>query len=424
MKEKNHLKQVKKMSGKRKKTIMFLILALFLLLFLILIIFFYQEQKQKEISNSLVEEIQKETSEIEHSELSEAEKTEKKVLKLLNEMTLEEKIGQLFFITPEKLTGIGVAIQAGDTTKQMLEQYPVGGLIYFSQNIETPDQITSMIENSQSYSRIPLFIGIDEEGGTLVARIANNPNFNVEKFPNMKEIGATGDPNQAFYVGSTIGSYLHIYGFNMDFAPDADLLTNPNNSVIGERSFGSDPTLVGTMTAQAVKGFQQENVSAVIKHFPGHGDTKEDSHTGAAIVNKTLDELRMAEFIPFQSGIEAGVDGVMVGHLQVPQVTGTNIPATLSPIIVTDILRNELGFQGLVITDSLSMGAITQYYSSDEAAVLSLQAGADILLMPEDFPLAYQGVLNAVSSGALSEERIDESVKRILTVKYNRGIIE
>lgn len=424
MKEKNHLKQVKKMSGKRKKTIMFLILALFLLLFLILIIFFYQEQKQKEISNSLVEEIQKETSEIEHSELSEAEKTEKKVLKLLNEMTLEEKIGQLFFITPEKLTGIGVAIQAGDTTKQMLEQYPVGGLIYFSQNIETPDQITSMIENSQSYSRIPLFIGIDEEGGTLVARIANNPNFNVEKFPNMKEIGATGDPNQAFYVGSTIGSYLHIYGFNMDFAPDADLLTNPNNSVIGERSFGSDPTLVGTMTAQAVKGFQQENVSAVIKHFPGHGDTKEDSHTGTAIVNKTLDELRMAEFIPFQSGIEAGVDGVMVGHLLVPQVTGTNTPATLSPIIVTDILRNELGFQGLVITDSLSMGAITQYYSSDEAAVLSLQAGADILLMPEDFPLAYQGVLNAVSSGALSEERIDESVKRILTVKYNRGIIE
>ena len=424
MKEKNHLKQVKKMSGKRKKTIMFLILALFLLLFLILIIFFYQEQKQKEISNSLVEEIQKETSEIEHSELSEAEKTEKKVLKLLNEMTLEEKIGQLFFITPEKLTGIGVAIQAGDTTKQMLEQYPVGGLIYFSQNIETPDQITSMIENSQSYSRIPLFIGIDEEGGTLVARIANNPNFNVEKFPNMKEIGATGDPNQAFYVGSTIGSYLHIYGFNMDFAPDADLLTNPNNSVIGERSFGSDPTLVGTMTAQAVKGFQQENVSAVIKHFPGHGDTTEDSHTGTAIVNKTLDELRMAEFIPFQSGIEAGVDGVMVGHLLVPQVTGTNTPATLSPIIVTDILRNELGFQGLVITDSLSMGAITQYYSSDEAAVLSLQAGADILLMPEDFPLAYQGVLNAVSSGALSEERIDESVKRILTVKYNRGIIE
>lgn len=424
MKEKNYLKQVKKMSGKRKKAIMFLILALFLLLFLALIIFFYQEQKQKEISNSLAEEIQKETSEIEHSELSEAEKTEKKVLKLLNEMTLEEKIGQLFFITPEKLTGIGVAIQAGDTTKQMLEQYPVGGLIYFSQNIETPDQITSMIENSQSYSRIPLFIGIDEEGGTLVARIANNPNFNVEKFPNMKEIGATGDPTQAFYVGSTIGSYLHSYGFNMDFAPDADLLTNPNNSVIGERSFGSDPTLVGTMTAQAVKGFQQENVSAVIKHFPGHGDTKEDSHTEAAIVTKTLDELRMAEFIPFQSGIEAGVDGVMVGHLQVPQVTGTDTPATLSPIIITDILRNELGFQGLVITDSLSMGAITQYYSSDEAAVLALQAGTDILLMPEDFPLAYQGVLNAVSSGTLSEERIDESVKRILTVKYNRGIIE
>lgn len=424
MKEENHLKQVKKMNVKRKKNIFFLSLVLFLLFLLALIIFFHQNQKQKEVSSSIVKEIQPEISEIEQSELSEAEKTEQKVQKILNEMTLEEKIGQLFFITPEKLTGIGVAIQAGETTKQMLEQYPIGGLIYFSQNIETPNQITSMIENSQSYSRMPLFIGIDEEGGTLVARIANNPNFDVAKFPNMKEIGATGDPNQAFYVGSTIGSYLHSYGFNMDFAPDADLLTNPNNSVIGERSFGGDPTLVGTMTAQAVKGFQQENVSAVIKHFPGHGDTQEDSHTGAAIVNKTLDELRMAEFIPFQSGIDAGVDGVMVGHLQVPQVIGNDTPASLSSVIITDILRNELEFQGLIITDSLSMGAITQYYSSDEAAIMSLQAGIDILLMPEDFPLAYQGVLNAVSSGTLSEERIDESVKRILTVKYNRGIIE
>lgn len=353
-----------------------------------------------------------------NTEVSEEEELEKKIQAQISEMSLEKKIYQLFFVTPESLTGVDMVTQAGDATKAALEQYPVGGIIYFSQNIEDETQITTMTSNSQSYSKIPLFIGVDEEGGSLVARIANNPNFQVPTFPDMKEIGASGDPYKAYEVGSSIGSYLKEYGFNMDFAPDADVLTNPENTAIGSRSFGSDPQLVSQMVAEEVKGLEEQNVTAVLKHFPGHGSTAEDSHNGAAVVNRSLEELRSAEFLPFEAGIQAGADVVMVGHLQVPQIIPDDTPASLSSVMITDILRNELGFDGLVITDSLSMGAVTEYYTPAEAAVMCIQAGGDMLLIPEDFHQAYQGVLDAVNNQTLSEERINESLTRILRVKY------
>ena len=353
-----------------------------------------------------------------NTEVSEEEELEKKIQAQISEMSLEKKIYQLFFVTPESLTGVDMVTQAGDATKAALEQYPVGGIIYFSQNIEDETQITTMTSNSQSYSKIPLFIGVDEEGGSLVARIANNPNFQVPTFPDMKEIGASGDPYKAYEVGSSIGSYLKKYGFNMDFAPDADVLINPENTAIGSRSFGSDPQLVSQMVAEEVKGLEEQNVTAVLKHFPGHGSTAEDSHNGAAVVNRSLEELRSAEFLPFEAGIQAGADVVMVGHLQVPQIIPDDTPASLSSVMITDILRNELGFDGLVITDSLSMGAVTEYYTPAEAAVMCMQAGGDMLLIPEDFHQAYQGVLDAVNNQTLSEERINESLTRILRVKY------
>ena len=209
-----------------------------------------------------------------------------------------------------------------------------------------------------------------------------------------------------------------LFGYKYtDFAPDADVLTNPNNTAIGVRSFGSDPDMTAQMVEQAVKGFQDHQVSAVIKHFPGHGGTTTDSHNGAAIVDRSLEELRSAEFLPFEAGIQAGVDMVMVGHLQVPQVISDDTPASLSSEMITDVLRNELGYDGIVITDSLSMGAITTYYTSADAAVKCIQAGGDMLLMPYSFTEAYQGVLDAVNSGEISEDRINESVTRILKVK-------
>ena len=408
-----------------KKLLIFLLSLLFLMLLTLLFIFMKEDQSLTDSSEkgndvqteSGTENDSDKEGEQASSGQTEEEKLDAKVQDLIAGMSLEEKVAQMFFVTPENLTGVDAATQAGETTRQALTQYPVGGLIYFSKNIYDEEQLTTMIRNSQSYSEIPLFIGVDEEGGSLVARIANHPNFDVEKFPDMAEIGATGDPSRAYEVGSTIASYLKDYGFNLDFAPDADVLTNPNNTAIGVRSFGSDPDMTAQMVEQAVKGFQDHQVSAVIKHFPGHGGTTTDSHNGAAIVDRSLEELRSAEFLPFEAGIQAGVDMVMVGHLQVPQVISDDTPASLSSEMITDVLRNELGYDGIVITDSLSMGAITTYYTSADAAVKCIQTGGDMLLMPYSFTEAYQGVLDAVNSGEISEDRINESVTRILKVK-------
>ena len=408
-----------------KKLLIFLLSLLFLLLLTLLFIFMKEDQSLTDSSEkrndvqteSGTENDSDKEGEQDSSGQTEEEKMDAKVQDLIAGMSLEEKVAQMFFVTPENLTGVDVATQAGETTRQALTQYPVGGLIYFSKNIYDEEQLTTMIRNSQSYSEIPLFIRVDEEGGSLVARIANHPNFDVEKFPDMAEIGATGHPPRAYEVGSTIASYLKDYGFNLDFAPDADVLTNPNNTAIGVRSFGSDPDMTAHMVEQAVKGFQDHQVSAVIKHFPGHGGTTTDSHNGAAIVDRSLEELRSAEFLPFEAGIQAGVDMVMVGHLQVPQVISDDTPASLSSEMITDVLRNELGYDGIVITDSLSMGAITTYYTSADAAVKCIQAGVDMLLMPYSFTEAYQGVLDAVNSGEISEERINEPVT--CTLKLN-----
>jgi beta-N-acetylhexosaminidase len=338
---------------------------------------------------------------------------------LLAEMTLDEKIYQLFIVTPEQLTNYsGTVTQAGERTETALQEKPVGGIIYFASNLETPEQVTEMIENSQSYSKIGLFVAVDEEGGT-VARLGNNPAMGTTSFPDMASIETTGE---AYQVGYTIGTELSQLGFNLDFAPVADVNSNPDNPVIGNRSFGSDPNTVGEMVSACVSGFQDSAILSTLKHFPGHGDTETDSHLGVAVTNKTLAEMEECELIPFEKGIEAGTKVVMVGHISCPEITGDNTPASLSRQIVTGILREQLGFDGLVVTDSLQMGAITSVYSSGKAAVAAIEAGCDLLLMPDDLESAVEGIRSAVDSGELSEERIDESVLRILTVKAEKEI--
>lgn len=348
-------------------------------------------------------------------------KEENKVKQMIEEMTLEEKVCQLFMVTPEQLTGVDMAVQAGDTTKESIQRYPVGGIIYFSQNIIDEQQIKAMIENTKSYSKYPLFIGVDEEGGSMVARIAGNANFAVEKVPDMQVIGASGDSEEAYRAGSIIGGYLHELGFNMDFAPVADVLTNPENTVIGSRSFGADAAVDARMTARMAEGLQEKHVSAVLKHFPGHGGTDGDSHEEAVTNESTLESLKNTEFLPFKAGIQAGADCVLVGHIALPAVTGDTVPATLSQKIITGLLRKELGFDGIIITDSLQMGAVANYYTPVEAAVKAVQAGADIILMPGDFTQAYEGLLAAVKNGEISEARIEESVYRILQCKINNN---
>ena len=263
-----------------------------------------------------------------------------------------------------------------------------------------------------------MFLCVDEEGGT-VARIAGSGRFDVDRVGNMSDVGATGDEENARKAGETIGTYLSDLGFNVDFAPVADVLTNPDNSIVKYRSFGSDSDTVSDMSVAMAKGLESKGLEAVYKHFPGHGATAGDTHLGAAFTNKSVDELSESELVPFQKAIDDGASFIMVSHISAPGITGHDTPASLSDIIITDILRDKMGYKGIVITDAMEMGAISQKYSSSEAAILALEAGADIILTPENFRDAYEGVLGAVDSGKISEERIDESVRRILEVKMN-----
>ena len=351
---------------------------------------------------------------------AEAAWQEMKIDRVLDSMTLEEKVNQLFMITPEALTGVGTVIQAGDGTREALEEHPVGGLIYFAQNLKDPDQTRTMLENTQEYasarSGFPIFLSVDEEGGQ-VARVGSNPAFGVPEIGNMSEVGAGGNTQEAYETGSIIGAYLKDLGFNMDAAPDADVLTNPANEVVKYRSFGSDPELVSRMAAAELKGLNDQGIIGMYKHFPGHGGTTADSHEGYVYVEENLEELKSGALVPFQDGADNGLRVIMVSHIACPEVTGDNTPATLSRQLVTDLLREDMGFDGLVITDALNMGAITEQYSSGEAAVAALNAGVDMLLMPADFQAAYDGVMTALENGELTEERIDESVRRILEIK-------
>ena len=356
-----------------------------------------------------------ETSETESVE-SQEEILEELVEACVADMSLEDKVAGLFIITPEQLTGVGTAIQAGEGTQEALKKYPVGGLVYFAKNIQSADQLKEMLAKTVSYATYPLFLGVDEEGGS-VARVADQ--LKLTNVGPMADIGAGGDPGAAYTGGQAIGSYLKEYGFNLDFAPVADVLTNPDNKVIGDRAFGSDAALVSQMVASAVQGLQDTGVSACIKHFPGHGDTSGDSHEGAVETDRTAEEMQGTEFLPFQAGIEAGTDMVMVGHISAPGLTGGDAaPASINENIITGVLRRQLGYDGIVITDAMNMSAISEYYTADEAAVKALKAGADMILMPEDFVTAYEGVIAAVKDGTIDENRINDSLKRVYRVKY------
>lgn len=345
-----------------------------------------------------------------------------KVQQIVDSMSLEEKVAQLFLVQPEAIVDIGTATAAGDATKQAINKTPVGGFVYFSDNLQSEQQVQDMLRNVQKCSEdrigLPAFLSVDEEGGT-VARVASTGRFDVTDVGDMAKIGASGDVQQARQAGETIGSYLSELGFNLDFAPDADVLTNPDNTVVKKRSFGSDPRVVSDMSLAVAQGLAQHQVYSVYKHFPGHGATAGDTHQGYAYTDKTLDELKQSELIPFENAIQNNAAFIMAAHISAPRVTGDDTPASLSKTMITDILRGQMGYDGIVVTDAMNMGAVTEQYTSAQAAVKALQAGADLVLMPEDFQEAYQGVLDAVKDGTLTEQRINESVTRIVKVKVH-----
>ncbi len=336
---------------------------------------------------------------------------------LLSGMTLREKLCQLMMVRPEVLTGESPVTAAGETTRLALETYPVGGLIYSVDNLVTQEQTREMITNTQSYSKLPLFISADEEGGNVGRLMYKLGTTWVNSMYSYKDEGA----DTAYANAKTIGTDMVSCLFNTDFAPVADVWTNPENTVIGDRAYSDDFEQAAELVASAVRGFTDAGVICCLKHFPGHGDTSTDTHEGAAVVSKSLDELRAGEFLPFVSGIEAGADMVMMGHITVTLVDPE--PATISKAIITDVLRGELGWDGVVISDSLDMGALAGY-DNGEVCVKFLEAGGDILLGIPDIETALTALEAAVTDGRLTESRIDESVQRVLELKISHGIIE
>ena len=332
------------------------------------------------------------------------------IIEQIDKMSLDEKIGQMLVVG---IDGYGL----NDNTKNIIEKTKVGGVILFSNNVQGSNQLLNLLnslkkENSQN--KIPLFLSVDEEGG----RVTRMPK-EFKKFPTNKAIGKINNETFSNNVGSTIAYEIGSFGFNMDFAPVLDVNSNPNNPVIGDRSFGSVVNIVSRLGIQTMKGIQSANIIPVVKHFPGHGDTSVDSHIGLPSVNNDLKRLKSFELIPFSEAIKNNADAVMIAHILLPKIDSEN-PSSMSKIIITDILRKDLSFNGVTITDDMTMGAIIKNYNIGEAAVKSVKAGIDIVLVCHGYDnevAVINALKNAVSKGVIGPQRIDESVYRILKLK-------
>lgn len=341
-------------------------------------------------------------------------------------LSLEERVGQLFMVNLEQLdTRKGDYYEFKKCTKTMkatLQEIPVGGVILFSRNIAKIKQTTKLISDLQESSRTSLFVAVDEEGGD-VARVASNPKMKTTQFPPAEEIGKTQNGGDVYEMGRTIAREIRSLGFNVDFAPVADVRTSELNTEIGNRSFGDDPDRVAEMVSAFVQGCQERGVSATLKHFPGQGASDGDTHQENVDIDRSIAKLRKTDFVPFQAGIKSGADFVMVSHISVSRVTETREPASLSELVMGTILRDELGFRGIIVTDALDMSSITDNYTAAEAAYQSFKAGTDLILMPANLQEAYQELLGRVQDGSISEDRLQESVVRILSAKFKRGIL-
>lgn len=361
---------------------------------------------------------------------------------IIDKMTLEQKVAQLFVVSPETLTGVDSVQYAGDMTYQALQDYPVGGIVFAKDNIDSSSQFGTMTDNLQSYSEdisgLPLFLAAAEEGGS--ASVLGN-NDNLDEYyensysddgsdyssssansvhsgaPSMSEIGRKDDSTNAYEAGKSIGSLMSAYGLNLDLAPVADVLSG-NSTGIGNRTFGTDAQTVSDMALEVIRGIQEEDVNAAMKYFPGYGAASSNM-SGFPVINSSLDELKKKEFLPYSNAIAQGIDFVMVGHISVPNVTGDDTPASLSEKMISEVLRKDLGFKGIVMTDYLNDKTIVKNYGAADAAVKAIQAGADLLLEPDDLEAAYEGVLKAVKKGDITEDRLDESIYRILRVKLS-----
>ncbi|MFJ7408209.1 MULTISPECIES: beta-N-acetylhexosaminidase [unclassified Lysinibacillus] len=336
------------------------------------------------------------------------------ISEVISKMSLEDKIGQMI------LAGVsGTTMDAN--AKQLINQLHVGGIILYKYNFDTPAQTIKLVNQlkAKNSSNLPLILGVDQEGG----RVTRLPG-ELENFPPNKQIGQVNNPDFSYKVGKLLGHELKEFGLNLDFAPVLDINSNPNNPVIGDRSFGNNPEIVSKLGIQTMKGIQSQNVITTIKHFPGHGDTSVDSHLDIPIVNKSLNQLKELELIPFERAINQGADVVMVAHILLPQLDKTN-PGTMSKAVMTNLLRKQLGFTGVIMTDDMTMGAITGHFDIGKASVESVKAGSDIILVGHDYNNVVKiisSLKDAVKNGEISEQKLNESIERIIQLKRKYSI--
>ncbi|MEY2195976.1 beta-N-acetylhexosaminidase [Neobacillus sp. BF23-41] len=339
---------------------------------------------------------------------------QKSISDMISGMSLDEKIGQMIIA--------GISGTTMDTnTKNLLTKYKVGGIIFYQNNLVNPTQAVQFVNQMKSESdpNLPLLLGVDQEGG----RVTRLPSGLVN-FPTNKEIGSINNSQFSYNVGTILGKELKGFGFNLDFAPVLDINSNPKNPVIGDRSFGNNPEVVSKLGIQTFKGIQSQKIIPTIKHFPGHGDTSVDSHLELPIVNKSLAQLKEFELIPFEQAINSGADVVMVAHILLPKLDAA-FPSSMSKNIITGILREQLDYSGVVITDDMTMEAIIDHYSIGKASVESVKAGSDIILVGHDYNKIVETISSlktAVQKGEISEQRINVSVSRILKLKKKYGI--
>lgn len=343
------------------------------------------------------------------------------IARLMESMSVEAKVGQLFM--PAIINdSSGRPIRAvNDEVRRMIAEIQPGGIILFGANLVDVSQTRALVDALQQASSLPLLVSIDQEGG-LVSRLTDSAAMNATPVPSARRVGRTADTELAYEIARVIGRELRSIGVTMNFAPVADIATNPRNQVIGSRAYGNDAENVAVMVAATVAGLQIEGISSVVKHFPGHGDTLEDSHFEMAVLPHGIERLRAVEFVPFRAGITAGADGVMLGHISLPGIRDNLEPATFAADLVTQYLRGELGFEGVVVTDSLAMGALVKYYAEDQLALRAFQAGADILLRPRLVRASYRTMVAAAADGTIDLDALNASVRRILWLKYRRGL--
>ena len=335
---------------------------------------------------------------------------EEKVNYKMDNLSIDEKIAQMLIV-------YYIGDEYDENLSNIIKEVKPGGFILMSDNITTYDRTLNFVKGMQNDSDIPMIISTDEEGGS-VQRIKGIRDISVTDIPYMYYLGQTKDKNLAYKVGEIIANELRTIGVNLTYAPVMDIYSNPNNTVIGKRSFGSDPNTVYDMATSLKNGIEDNLVNTCIKHFPGHGDTETDSHFETPIINKTLVELENSDLLPFIKSIN-DTNMIMVGHIALPKITNSSIPASLSKEIVTDILKNKYNYRGLVITDALNMRSLTNNYSDKEIYTMAINAGVDLLLMPNGSKNAIKYIKEAIDDEEIDINTINESVRKILTYKYS-----